>query len=79
MKIKRENVNLKENIIYPDFKKNIEILNSLMHQKQYKSRSKYEKDHTRLSIKLFKKMLQEDNIANEQKEEYERTVRLLSF
>ena len=78
MQRKQENLNLKENLIYPDFNEYIDILSFTMGSKKYESRSEYEKEHTHLSIRLLERMLQKDNISDEQKKEYETTIRLLN-
>lgn len=64
-------------IVYPDFNEYIDIVSAIMDIKKYESRSEYEKDHTLLSIKVFKKMLQKNHITDEQKKEYETTIKLL--
>lgn len=64
-------------IVYPNFNEYIDIVSAIMDIKKYESRSEYEKDHTLLSIKVFKKMLQKNHITDEQKKEYETTIRLL--
>jgi len=64
-------------IVYPDFNEYIDIVSAIMDIKKYESRSEYEKDHTLLSIKVLEKMLQKNYITDEQKKEYETTIRLL--
>jgi hypothetical protein len=64
-------------IVYPDFNEYIDIVSAIMDIKKYESRSEYEKDHTLLSIKVLEKMLQKNYITDEQKKEYETTIKLL--